>query len=49
VLDWAPEIAKGGYTVRARLIYDLNRFNDRAFKDDQSELTKTALEIAVTK
>jgi hypothetical protein len=49
VLDWAPTIAKGAYTVRARLIYDLNRYNDRAFKDDQTELTKTSFEIAVTK
>lgn len=49
VLAWTPEIAKGGYTVRARLIYDLNRYNDRAFKLDQNELTKTTLEIAVTK
>ena len=49
VLDWAPAIAKGKYTVRARLIYDLNRYNDRAFKNDQQEMTKTALEIAVTK
>jgi len=49
VFDWTPEIAKGGYTVRARLIYDLNRYNDRAFKDDQNELTKTTLEIAITK
>ncbi len=47
VLDWAPEVPAGRYVVRARLIYDLNRYNDRAFKDDQREIAQRALEITV--
>lgn len=47
VLDWTPEIATGRYTVRARLIYDLNRYNDRAFKEDERKMTSATLELAV--
>lgn len=46
VLDWTPEIATGRYTVRARLIYDLNRYNDRAFKEDERKMTSATLELA---
>jgi nitrate/TMAO reductase-like tetraheme cytochrome c subunit len=47
VLKWMPELATGRYTVRARLVYDLNRYNDRAFKDDQHELVNTALQVTI--
>ena len=48
VLAWAPEVrAAGRYTVRARLVYDLNRYNDRAFQDDQFEIAQETLEFTI--
>jgi nitrate/TMAO reductase-like tetraheme cytochrome c subunit len=47
VLSWAPELKAGDYTVIARLVYDLNRYNDRNFTDDQTEFNKTSLAIRV--
>lgn len=47
VLDWVPEIPTGRHTLRARLVYDLNRYNDRTFKDDQHEIAQGTLEISV--
>src|SRR5215471_3548822 len=47
VLGWTPELTAGRYTVRARLIYDLNRYNDRRFTDDEHEIGNAALDITV--
>jgi hypothetical protein len=47
VLDWTPDVPEGRYTVRARLIYDLNRYNDRAFQDDQHEMAQRTMVITV--
>src|SRR5262249_27068042 len=47
VLEWTPELATGRYTVRARLVYDLNRYNDRAYTADQHEIGNAALDITV--
>ena len=47
VLSWGPELKAGEYTVTARLVYDLNRYNDRSFMDDQTEFTRTSLTIKV--
>lgn len=47
VLGWKPVLAAGNYTVRASLIYDLNRFNDRAFKGDQQEIGRASLSARV--
>jgi len=47
VLDWSPPVPAGQYTVRATLTYDLNRYNDRAFKADQYEIGKASLPIKV--
>jgi hypothetical protein len=48
VVAWTPEVrAAGRYTVRARLVYDLNRYNDRAFQDDQFEMTQETLEFTI--
>jgi hypothetical protein len=33
--------------VRARLVYDLNRYNDRAFQDDQFEMAQETLEFTI--
>lgn len=47
VLPWSPKLKAGNYTLKARLIYDLNRYNDRAFKDDQTEFNSTTLAFTV--
>ncbi|GFO70398.1 hypothetical protein GMLC_39770 [Geomonas limicola] len=49
ILPWAPELKPGEYTVKARLIYDLNRYNERSFKEDQTEINSTTLAIKVPK
>jgi hypothetical protein len=47
ILDWTPELKSGTYTVRATLVYDLNRYNDPKFLDDETTLTRTSLEFKV--
>ncbi|HEX9022336.1 MAG TPA: hypothetical protein VF799_00700, partial [Geobacteraceae bacterium] len=49
ILPWAPELKPGEYTVKARLIYDLNRYNDRSFTGDQTEINSTTLVLKVKK
>ncbi len=46
-LAWAPRLAAGSYTFRATLTYDLNRYNDRAFKDDQTQIFQTSIGIDI--
>ena len=48
ILDWSPLLQRGQYTVSAKLIYDLNRYNDRAFKGDQYEIGKATRVIKVS-
>jgi hypothetical protein len=47
VLTWELPLPGGNFTVRARLVYDLNRYNDRAFLGDQREVYRTSLSIQV--
>jgi len=47
ILTWTPQLAAGQYTVRARLIYDLNRYNDPQFTGDQTEIYRAALAIEI--
>jgi hypothetical protein len=47
VLTWAPELKSGTYTVEAVLTYDLNRYNERSFKDDQREVGRARLPVQV--
>ena len=47
VLSWAPTLRPGTYTIRARLIYDLNRYNDRTFTGDQTEIYQSSLSIKI--
>lgn len=47
VLPWNPTLKPGKYTLKARLVYDLNRYNDRSFKDDQSEINMATLAFQV--
>jgi hypothetical protein len=47
-LSWTPTLRPGAYSVRARLIYDLNRYKGgRAFTGDQTEIYQTSLSIKV--
>jgi hypothetical protein len=47
VLNWSPRLKPGSYTIQARLIYDLNRYNDRKAADDQTLLTTTTLKVGI--
>jgi nitrate/TMAO reductase-like tetraheme cytochrome c subunit len=49
ILPWTPLVKPGEYTVKARLIYDLNRYNDRSFTGDQTEINGATLAIKVQK
>lgn len=47
ILPWTPQLKSGAYTIRARLIYDLNRYNSRSFTGDQTEINRVILPVAV--
>jgi nitrate/TMAO reductase-like tetraheme cytochrome c subunit len=47
ILSWDPKLKKGQYEVRASLIYDLNRYNDRNFKGDQTTMFRKTLPFKV--
>lgn len=47
MLPWNPALNAGRYTVRARLIYDLNRYNDRRLTSDQTELHRATLSVGI--
>jgi hypothetical protein len=47
VLTWQPAVRDGDYRLEASLVYDLNRYNDRAFKGDQRELSRLTLPLPV--
>jgi mono/diheme cytochrome c family protein len=47
ILPWTPKIKPGSYTVRARLVYDLNRYNHRDMKEDQTEINQASLLVTV--
>jgi len=47
VLAWEPQLGPGRYTVEASLLYDLNRYNDRSFTEDQQELGRETMPLVV--
>jgi nitrate/TMAO reductase-like tetraheme cytochrome c subunit len=47
VLIWTPELKPGEYTVRPRLVYSLNRYAERTFTENQTEINATSLKIKV--
>jgi hypothetical protein len=49
VLTWSPRLKPGSYTIQARLVYDLNRYNDRAAKGDQTVFNTTSLAVKISK
>lgn len=49
ILTWETGLKPGSYSVRARLVYDLNRYNDRRFVADQTETARVSLAFPVRK
>lgn len=49
ILAWSPVLKPGSYTVQARLVYDLNRYNDRPATSDQTLFKTTSLNVTVVK
>ncbi len=49
IISWTPKLGVGDYTVRARLIYDLNRYNDPKHTGDQTEIYQASLAIKIAK
>ena len=49
ILTWSPELKPGNYTIQSRLVYDLNRYNDRAAVEDQTVFGSTSLAVKVGK
>jgi nitrate/TMAO reductase-like tetraheme cytochrome c subunit len=47
ILTWEPQLKPGRYAVRATLIYDLNRYNDPSFTEDQTTLASRTLDVTV--
>ncbi|KAF0217750.1 MAG: cytochrome [Geobacteraceae bacterium] len=47
VLTWSPTLKPGSYTIQARLVYDLNRYNDRFITTDQTVFNTTTLAVQV--
>jgi hypothetical protein len=45
ILAWKPDVGVKNFTVKASLTYDLNRYNDRAFTADQTEIYHSALSV----
>ena len=49
ILAWTPVLKPGSYTIQARLVYDLNRYNDLADTADQTLFKSTSLDMSVVK
>lgn len=45
MLMWEPVLAPGQYTVKAKLFYSLDRFQDRPVTEDESEIASATLAI----
>lgn len=48
ILFWSPTLKPGSYSLRARLIYDLNRYNDWTLSQDQTETVNVSLAFQIT-
>ncbi|WP_136524017.1 hypothetical protein [Geomonas ferrireducens] len=47
ILTWTPVLPSGTYTVKARLIYDLNRYNSRSYTEDQTDMNGATFTLKV--
>lgn len=43
VITWETGLKDGEYTVKARLVYDLNRYNDADYQDDRTVFQDVSL------
>lgn len=48
-LPWSPALVPGSYTLRARLIYDLNRYNDWSISQERAEIVNVTLPFQITR
>ncbi len=48
IIRWSPPLKPGVYTLTTRLLYDLNRYNDRNISDDQKLMGSAETSITVT-
>ncbi len=46
-LTWSPLLKPGNYTIHSTLVYDLNRYNDRAATADQTVFGSISLPIRI--
>jgi hypothetical protein len=44
---FGPKLGAGQYRAEAKLVYDLNRYNERSFKGDLREISNIVLPLAV--
>jgi hypothetical protein len=49
ILRWSPPLKPGTYTITTRLVYDLNRYDNRVNRDDQTLLGVCKTVVTVTK
>ena len=49
ILSWFPNLKPGSYTIHSRLVYDINRYNDRTATDDQTVFNTTRIGVTVAK
>ena len=49
IMSWSPALKPGSYTVQARLVHDLNRYNDPTATGDQTLFKTTSLAVSVAK
>lgn len=47
IIPWEPDLAPGEYTLTTKLVYDLNRYNDPKFSNDQTEISQAAVRFAL--
>ena len=47
IMRWTPGLKAGSYTVRAKLVYDLNHFNELGFEEDQTTVNEASLKLQV--
>jgi hypothetical protein len=45
IVSWEPAVTPGEYTVKARLLYSLDRFQEKPVKEGESEITTATLDL----
>jgi hypothetical protein len=47
IMQWTPGLKAGNYTILAKLVYDLNHYNELGFQEDQTVVNETSLKLLV--